>query len=402
MLTLIRKNLLLNSVVIYLLITTTEILTFWKRTPDFDDTEGNFIVSLIGNLIFFYALVYLYKKRDSVYNVVKSQKLLISLLFLFILSSLWSDLPFVTLKRSLKLFILYTLVLAMSVSDSKYIIKNSMSYYLKICTILSVLFMVFLPEFGWMLYEGKNVPKGIFIHKNGFGFFMALSSIWFFYESIVNQQSRKTNIAFFFICFSGLLISKSSTSLIGFLVSSITLIILLFLKRRKELLRLIAIIIAICVINFGMLLKAFEFIPDNFLLSVLHKDVTLTGRTDIWEPLIAVRVSDRLLLGSGYNTFFNEYRDTRLFNFLPWAANNAHNEFLQIFLDNGLVGLLIVVALFFTLLVGILRSKNIKCMCICLLLLVFSISEAGIFKPFCAFFSLLIISFQVTKKEDII
>ncbi|MGB5715145.1 MAG: O-antigen ligase family protein, partial [Waterburya sp.] len=97
---------------------------------------------------------------------------------------------------------------------------------------------------------------------------------------------------------------------------------------------------------------------ENFenLLSFLNKDITLTGRLPLWTMLIQMRIKERLWLGYGYNAFWQRWRGNDspaadVVNVIigdgrDWVAH-AHNGYLDIILNIGLIGLVIFVILFF-------------------------------------------------------
>ena len=86
---------------------------------------------------------------------------------------------------------------------------------------------------------------------------------------------------------------------------------------------------------------------------MLGRSSSLTGRTDFW-PFLLQAISDRPLLGYGYNGFFgsdvgNQYLSTYVLEMSGgWYPFHAHDGFLQIALNAGLVG----VGLFAVLLIG--------------------------------------------------
>jgi exopolysaccharide production protein ExoQ len=75
----------------------------------------------------------------------------------------------------------------------------------------------------------------------------------------------------------------------------------------------------------------------NLVLDATGKDSTLTGRVQIWHAAI-VAISQRPLLGYGYQMFWNRGGAITFINPYP---NHAHDGYLDILLDTGIVGLLI-------------------------------------------------------------
>ena len=80
------------------------------------------------------------------------------------------------------------------------------------------------------------------------------------------------------------------------------------------------------------------------LWAVVGKDSTLTGRTDIWLATINL-IRDKplldLMLGSGYMATWlpTDAPTVEIWQQLHWAVPNAHNAYLDVALQLGLVGL---------------------------------------------------------------
>jgi exopolysaccharide production protein ExoQ len=86
--------------------------------------------------------------------------------------------------------------------------------------------------------------------------------------------------------------------------------------------------------------------PD-FLFSLLGKDVTLTGRTGIWSAVLD-SIAKRPLFGYGYQAFWLgfEGESYRVILAVSWVLAQAQNGFLDVMLEMGLAGLVIVLLVF--------------------------------------------------------
>jgi O-antigen ligase len=113
--------------------------------------------------------------------------------------------------------------------------------------------------------------------------------------------------------------------------------ILKFLRESDGNFSLRFIFLAVVV---GTFVTAYLLPNLEWLLLLLGRDLSLTGRTDIWE--LAVEAGwDRPILGAGYRSFW-----TLLSNTLRWG--HGHNSFLDLWLELGFVGLglfLVVIAI---------------------------------------------------------
>jgi exopolysaccharide production protein ExoQ len=79
--------------------------------------------------------------------------------------------------------------------------------------------------------------------------------------------------------------------------------------------------------------------------SFLNRDMTLTGRTNLW-PMVLDQIRQRPLFGWGYAATWQETDSgpSMIAKILNWAPGHAHNEWLEITLQLGLVGAALVLS----------------------------------------------------------
>lgn len=93
---------------------------------------------------------------------------------------------------------------------------------------------------------------------------------------------------------------------------------------------------------FLYLVMEFVFDMNGQLVAALGRNATLTGRTEIWATLLSMHTNP--LVGTGYESFWMGPR-------LLWIwqqrgqINEAHNGYLEVYLNLGLVGLALVILL---------------------------------------------------------
>jgi O-antigen ligase len=79
------------------------------------------------------------------------------------------------------------------------------------------------------------------------------------------------------------------------------------------------------------------------VLQTLGRDPTLTGRTQVWD--VALQYSGDPLLGTGFESFWLGERLRRIWSIYWWHPNEAHNGYLEVFLNLGVVGLVLLAIL---------------------------------------------------------
>jgi O-antigen ligase len=92
---------------------------------------------------------------------------------------------------------------------------------------------------------------------------------------------------------------------------------------------LIAGIVSLCLLGL--------FIDDAGLVQAMGRDPTLTGRTELWQELLQTSVAP--WFGTGFESFWLGKRAKWLWEHHWWHPNQAHNGYLEIYLNLGVVGI---------------------------------------------------------------
>jgi O-antigen ligase len=91
-----------------------------------------------------------------------------------------------------------------------------------------------------------------------------------------------------------------------------------------------------CVAAFAALASIADL--SAVVLNLLGRDATLTGRTDIWKAVLSFHTNP--LIGTGYESFWMGGRIDRVATILGYKGiAEAHNGYLQVYLDMGWIGL---------------------------------------------------------------
>lgn len=202
---------------------------------------------------------------------------------------------------------------------------------------LSVAFAVALPHLAFMPTDGSF--RGVFTHKNGMGQCLVISAI-------VLAVALKTGLVPRVWAITGLVLvavlvvpTQSATALL--LVLSLALLhVVLAITRLPVIAAAAALLIALAGAGLALLTGLLFIEP---IMAALGRDLTLTGRTDLWEYVIDA-ISLRPILGYGYNVFFDVPEVIAYTKeVLKWGIPHAHNGFLEIWLGLGVVGVALAV-----------------------------------------------------------
>lgn len=263
------------------------------------------------------------------------------------LSILWSTKPDVTMSASIAMFgnIIFGAYVA-----SRFTIKQQlelMKIFSAVVILLSILFVVALPKYGIQGGIHAGSIRGIYGHKNTFGPIMSLSCIIFMLDFKNSSSKFQKYSSLVGLIFSIALVfaANSSSALIN------TAIMLMFVSAAG-IFRLKGFKFALSL----LLLSAFSFVIRVWferlavaLLGLFEKDLTLTGRTDLW-PLVVAKIQERPLLGYGFNGFWhgNDGESLYIWNAIRWTPPNSHNGFLDLALSLGIIGIAVFFILFWS------------------------------------------------------
>jgi exopolysaccharide production protein ExoQ len=254
-------------------------------------------------------------------------------------SLMWSSIPKITQVRSIALVgtSLFGLYLA-----SRYTIRQQLKLLggsFAIVILLSFLFAVLLPKFG-IMPSGVHAGawRGIYVHKNMLGKMMAIGATVFLLLAMDARSNRWMPWLGLGLSMTLLFLSKSSSAIGNFLTMFALIPVYNTLRWRYQL--LVPAIVA--VITSGSMLSLWLSANAKVLLESIGKDVTLTGRSEMW-PFIIEMIQKQPWLGYGYNGFWNDWDSPGAYVWYAakWTPPNSHNGFLDLWLELGLLGIIV-------------------------------------------------------------
>jgi exopolysaccharide production protein ExoQ len=267
-----------------------------------------------------------------------------------LLSVLWADDSFISLKRWIKVIGQPIMVLIILTEPDP---EEALVRVLKRCAYIlipvSILFIKYYPEWGRGFGEWSGLPynSGISSGKNGLGINCLILGIVLAWHLLRTWRLPKGKDRTRELLFCGLLIwmngwlTYMSDSKTPFAALCAGLAILVFtgfdwVKKDRMTLYIIGAVVLYC------LAESFFGIYE-VILKLLGRDATLTERTDLWPVLLAVEINP--LLGTGFESFWLGKRLDNLWRTLGWNANEAHNGYLETYLNLGIIGLFLLLGL---------------------------------------------------------
>lgn len=297
-------------------------------------TEANAYEIAVQIPLYCLAILFCALHWTVVWEAAREVKWILALTAMTVVSAGWSQIPLFTLRRGLILagttaFGIYF--------GARFDIKEQLRILVRVCAIvigLSFVFIVFLPQYGLDSTFHNGSWRGIFAQKNSLGRMAVFSAIVFYFA----QRRAGRWVAWAGIGGSVVLVllSKSATSLV-ILALVVAMQIVFRLLRTKS-------VLAIPAFSFGGVLLALFIVSGNLgssmILKFLNRDPSLTGRVRLWNLSLSA-IAQRPWLGYGFKSFWMgmEGASAAIVQQLHWSPPSAHNGFLDILLEVGIVGL---------------------------------------------------------------
>lgn len=314
--------------------------------------DGSLVDSTIYSVLIVLAIGILISRSFPWGEFVLRNVALVGFLLFALVSVLWSDFPFIALKRWFRDLGSYWMVLVI-LSDPRPLdaIRTVMRRLSYILIPLSIVLIKYFPNFGkeYEVWTGQAHYLGVATSKNGLGSLCLVSGLFFFWDTVTrwadrsDQQTKRViliNLVFLAMTLWLLSLSDSATSrtclLLGCLIIAAARTDVV--KRHPNLLKVLA---PLGVGSYLILVFGFDVDINAIVAQIVGRDPTLTGRTEIWKNLLSMHTDP--LLGTGYESFWLGER-------LDWVwqrcgdITEAHNGYLDIYLNLGLIGLSLLVA----------------------------------------------------------
>lgn len=275
----------------------------------------------------------------------------IALMAMAPLSYLWSAAPANTLSGSIGLIgsTMFGFYIATRFSFREQI--RLIGWTFGVALLLSVIFIVALPRYGIMAAIHAGSFRGVWTHKNGMGKYMVMSNAIFL---MFLQSGIKPRWHLWLGLAVSLVLTVGANSTNALINSVLAIIIILFVSRVFRLgnHKFTAVAICLGMVTWGLSITFNDI--ATFLLGLVDRDPTLTGRTDIWE-LVIDKIMERPWLGYGLAGFWRGINGESAYviRALRWDVPNSHNGYLDFIVQLGLVGFALFLIIYWTTLIKV-------------------------------------------------
>ena len=215
--------------------------------------------------------------------------------------------------------------------DCKIFLK-SFETLLIIYLIINFITILLFPR-GMYIGIGSGYDQNWFLgYRNSHILYMFPCIIVNFINSYIkfNKLTKKNLLLIIFLITSSIL-AKSSTTIVGISLMSVYLIFSRAMAKIK-LFNMKNYFISYIIIYFSIIIARLQEIFSFIIIDILHKDITFTNRTFIWDYVIEF-ISKKPIIGYGYELGLKRYVKTRIYR-----SYHAHNQFLEIVYKSGILG----------------------------------------------------------------
>ena len=275
--------------------------------------------------------------------------LIVAYVLFALVSVLWSDFPFSAFRKWFRDLGNYAMILV-AISDPRPLeaIRTLLRRLGYLLIPLSVMLIKYFPDIAreYDPWTGAQTFSGATTSKNMLGIICLVCGTYFFWDIVVRWHNRKDRqqkriilVDAGLICMVLWLLNvcSSATSIVCLAIACIV-ILAAHRKAVQRHPRLLTVVIPCVVVIYAFL--AFGLDLKGQFAGAVGRDATLSGRTEIWGIVLGQHTNP--LLGAGYESFWLGPRLDRIWASGMGQLNEAHNGYLEVYLNLGYLGLFLL------------------------------------------------------------
>ena len=301
---------------------------------------------IFGSLLIISLLIILSKRIELKQFLIKDRILSLFLIWA-LLTVVWSGNSDVSLKR----FILFLSTITVPLSFLMYSksSEDALEIFYRILVpyiIISIVSVLVTP----LAHDFDGTWRGLVTDKNGFGQISLIALIIFLihFKKSNSLKVKLLDSIFIMISFTMLVGSRSSTVLFAFLFL-LAIWLLAYLEKIFNLIGMGKFIVFFIFINVISIIIFFSlYFPQIFepIVGAAGKNLTFTGRIDLWADIWRI-AQKHILYGAGFRGFWviDDPKLLDLYNIYVWIPIQAHNGYLDIINETGLVGMTLFIGI---------------------------------------------------------
>ena len=342
---------------IWLLLCASKPLMFWlyprmTLAPDINTDyavgspiDRNFLLILIA-----IGAVILYQRRHALIGFAHRNRALVIYFSVALVSVAWATYPAVAMKRWVRAIgDIVMALLVLTEEDSREAVERLLRRCIIVLVPLSLVFIKYYRYIG-VAYSRDGFSEmwvGVTRQKNSLGALCAFGCIFLFWRMVKNWPKKDlVDIVCFLVGLFLLIGTNYTRSVTSLLVLGMGIPLLMGTRLlrfdRKKIKRFLVSSVVVVIILQILLIVFMNVSTSSTFFKISGRDATFTGRVPLWTELIKIG-SHKPILGAGYGSFWLGKRTANLWDIFYWQPNSGHNGYIDVFMDLGFVGLLMLI-----------------------------------------------------------
>jgi exopolysaccharide production protein ExoQ len=342
--------------ILWMFIITTRPVSRWLNildVPGFGaprSEEGSPLDVLVYLGLIAAGLVVLSKRQVNLSQVIRDNGWLFVFILYCFISIFWSEYPLTSFKRWIKVLGHPIMVLVLFTEpDPKEALLRLMKRCAYVLLPVSILWMKYYSLGSKYDEFGSRTNCGITGGKNILGIMsclLGLFFLWHLFQVIRSKKGksrrREFQLTVGLLLLTGYCLAKahSATSDICLMLGTAIMVVLALRSVNKRAIG--AYVVAAIVLS---VIAQLTFDIYGKLADMSGHESTLEGRGVLWGQLLTFGTNP--VFGVGFEGFWLGDNLVKLHEGRPWQPNEAHNGYIELYLDGGIVGLLLLAGVVF-------------------------------------------------------
>jgi len=322
-----------------MLLEVVKFLIVGNAEPDDMTGAGNPVARALWYPFYFGLIVALAARIRPLLRVMWPAWAIFALLVLTLASQTWSVAPDISARRAVAVTFTVMFGVYLALREDRLDTLRAAGGAMFVAALFNLGAVLVLPGVGIDHVEHIGAWKGITVEKNALGGEMARAGLVLLSLAWLDKRGRWIWLAGLAVTALLVLGSTSRTALLALLLP-MAVLALYGVGRRSPVAALGVFYVAATAISAAIL---FVWLAPELAVGLIGKDLTLTGRTGIWEACLT-KIMEAPWTGYGIGAFWAEpygpSYDVR--TQVEWTVPSAHNSWIEMGLALGLTGMVLL------------------------------------------------------------
>jgi exopolysaccharide production protein ExoQ len=313
--------------------------------------EGNPLDAAIFEALIFAGIIVFYQRRRKTIDLLKANSPLLIYFLYCLISIAWSPIPGPAFKRWTKavgdLIMMFIVVTDAHPTAALRKLYSRVGFILLPLSVALIRYTTLGREFGGP--GGDPTNTGVTTNKNSLGlivFVISLGALWnvrgLLLDKKAPNRTRRLIAQFTLLAFGIILLQEahSATSIFCFVLGAVLMLAMNLRSVRNRPVWVHVLCVGVLLVGASTVL----FGAQSIVTSALGRESNFSGRIGIWKA--SLDAADSPIFGTGFESFWNVNVEKVALGLTEyWDIHHlvtAHNGYIEVYLDLGLVGLCLI------------------------------------------------------------